>query len=79
MIIILHSYPVTYGAPLDPGTHLWCHIFLAFYTAHEILTASVLRWFVIPSTRGSRFVELSAMARPSWVALHGMAHSFGEV
>ena len=23
--------------------------------------------------------ELSAMARPSWVALHGMAHSFIEL
>ena len=79
LIIILHSYQVTYGTPLDPGTHLCCHIFLAFYTVHEILTSSVLQWFVIPSARGSHFVELSAMACPSWVALHGMAHSFGEV
>ena len=26
----------------------WCHIFLTFYTVHDILTASILRWFATP-------------------------------
>ena len=26
-----------------------------------------------------RFVKLSTMTRPSWVALHGLAHSFIEL
>ena len=39
------------------GLIFWCHIFLAFYTVHEILTASVMGWFALPSSSGSRFVR----------------------
>ena len=35
-----------------------------------------LKWFAIPF---SILSELSTMTRPSWVALHGMAHSFIEL
>ena len=50
---------------------LWLHGF------HGVLTASILGWFAIPSTRV--LSELSTMTCPSWVALHGMAHSFIEL
>ena len=38
------------------GLIFWGHIFLAFYTAHNVLTASILWWFAIPSSSGPRFV-----------------------
>ena len=31
--------------------------FLSFYTAHEVLTASILEWFAVPSSSESRFVR----------------------
>ena len=47
-----------------------CHIFLSFYTVHEILTASILGWFAIPSSSGSHFVtmlhhDLSILGSPA--------------
>ena len=57
-----------------------CSIFLPFHTAHGILKASILKWFAIPFSSGPNFKsKLSAMTHPSWVALHGMAHSFIEL
>ena len=47
-----------------------------FYTVHDFLTAGILGWFVLPRPMEYIFSELSAMTRPSWVALHGMAHWF---
>jgi len=41
--------------------------------------ASILGWLAILSSGGSLLAELSAMTHPSWVALHGMPHSFIEV
>ena len=38
----------------------------------------MLKWFAIPFSSG-RFVRLPTMTHPSWVALHGMAHSFIEL
>ena len=46
----------------------------SFYTVHDVLTAGILGWFVLPCPMEHIFSELSAMTRPSWVALHGMAH-----
>ena len=39
------------------GLIFWCHIFLSFYTVHEVLVASILEWFAIPSSSGSHFVR----------------------
>ena len=52
-------------------------IFLPFHTVHGVLKARVLKWFAIPFSSGPRFVR--TLTRPSWVALHGMAHSFIEL
>ena len=43
----------------------------SFYTVHEILMASILGWFAIPSSNGSCFVrtlfyDLSVLGDPAW-------------
>ena len=53
------------------GLIFWCRIFLAFYTVHEVLTASILGWFASPSSSGSRFVRTvsydpSILGGPAW-------------
>ena len=59
------------------GLIYWCHIFLAFYTIHEVLTASILGWFANPSSSGLSFVrtlcyDLSILGGPAW-------HDFTEL
>ena len=49
--------------------------FLSFHTVHGVLRARLLKWFAIPFSSGPHFVR----TRPSWVALHDMAHSFTEL
>ena len=44
-----------------------------------VLKARILKWFAILFSSGSHLSELSTMTHPSWVALHGMAHSFIEL
>ena len=62
-----------------------CPIFLPFHTVHGVLKARMLKWFAIPfslpfpSPVEHVLSELSTMTRLSWVALHGMAHSFIEL
>ena len=41
--------------------------------------ARILELFAIPSSCGHVLTELSTMIQPSWVALHGMAHSIIEL
>ena len=69
-------WTVAYQAPpsMDfPGTStgVGCH----FLLHHEILMANILGWFAIHPPVDHNLSELSAMTRPSWVALHGTAHS----
>ena len=54
-------------------------IFLPFHTVHGVLKARILKWFATPFSSGPLLSELSTMTHPSWVALHGMAHSFIEL
>ena len=62
----------------DGGLIFGCHIFLALYTIHEDLTASILRWFAFPPPVDHVLSELccdpSVLGGP-----HGMAHSFIEL
>jgi len=53
--------------------------YVPFHTVHGILKARILKWFTIPFSSGPRLSELSTMTCPSWVALHGVAHSFTEL
>ena len=50
-----------------------------FQTVHGVLKARILKWFTIPFSMDHILSELSTMTRPSWVALHGMIHSFIEL
>ena len=54
-------------------------IILPFHTVHGVLKARMLKWFAIPFSSGPRFVRTACMTCLSWVALHGMAHSFIEL
>ena len=56
-----------------------CSIFSFFHIIHGVLNLRILKWFAIAFSSGPCLVELSTMTRPSWVALHGMAHSFIEL
>ena len=63
-----------------PGEFLFqCPIILPFHTVHGVLKARILKWFAIPSPVDHILSDLSTMTRPSWVALHGMTHSFTEL
>ena len=63
----------------QPGEFIFqCPIFLPFHTVHGVLKARILKWFAIAFTSGPHFVG-TLHHGPSWVALHGMAHSFIEL
>ena len=70
----------TYWAPTDMGSlsfsvisfHLF--ILLVGFSGQEYWNG-----LPFPSPMGHILSELSTMTRPSWVALHGMAHSFIEL
>ena len=62
----------------QPGEFMFqCPIFSPFHTVHGVLKARTLKWFTIPFSSGPRFV--STMTNPSWMALHGIVHSFIEL
>ena len=78
--LFLHS---SSGASRGPY-RLWefifqCHTILPFHTVYGVLKARILKWFAIPFSSGCILSELSTMTHLSWVALHGMAHSFIEL
>ena len=56
-----------------------CPIFLPFHTVHRVLKARILKWFAIPFPSDHVLSQLSTMTCPSWVVLHGVAHSFIEL
>ena len=69
----------------QPGHFIFqCPIFLPFCTVHGVLKTRILKWFAIPFSSGPHFVRTPHsmglhMTHLSWVALHGMAHSFIEL
>ena len=75
----LLSSPVALDTFRPGGLIFWCHIFLVFYTVHEVLTASTLGWFAIPSSSGSWFVRTLCYDPSVSGGLHSMAHSFTEL
>ena len=52
---------------------------LPFHTVHRVLKARILSGLPFPSLVEHVLSDLSIMTCPSWVALHGMAHSFIEL
>ena len=79
--LFLYSSPVTYWAPIDLGVHLSVSYLFAFSYCSwgsqgknaEVVCHSLLQW--------TTFCQniFSIMTHLSWVALHGMAHSFIEL
>ena len=62
-----------------PGEYVFPYpIFLSFHTVYGVLKARILKWFAIFFSRGPHFVR-PLHHDPSWVALHGMVHSFIEL
>ena len=56
--LFLHSSPVAYWAPTNPGSSsLKCPIFLPFHIVHKVLKARILKWFAIPFSSGPHFVR----------------------
>ena len=55
-----------------------CPISLPFYTVHGFSRQEYWSGLPFPSPMNHVLSELSTMTHPSWVALHGMAHSFIE-
>ena len=68
----------TLGGYSQPGVFT-CHIFLPFHTIHEVLTARILEWFAISSSRGTHFFRTLHYELASWATLHGLVHGFIEL
>ena len=77
--LLLHWSPIAYWAPTNWGVHLSMSYLFAFSYCSQVLKARILKWFAFPSPVDHILSELSIMTRPSWVALHGMTHSFTEL
>ena len=82
-VVVLPSSPVAYWTHSDLGDSSFGVIsFLSFCTVHEVLVASILGWFAIPSFSGSRFVrtlcyDSSILGGPAWlIASLNYANSF---
>ena len=78
--LFLHWSPVAYWAPTDLGSSSFsvlsfclCILFMGF-SRQEYWSG-----LPFPSPGDHVLSELSTMTRLSWVALHGMAHSFIEL
>ena len=78
--LVLHWSPVSYWAPTDLGSSSFS--VLSFCLFILIVGASRQEYrsgLPFPSPVDHVLSELSTMTRPSWVALHGMTHSFIEL
>ena len=53
-------------------------MFLLYVNNTEVLKARTLKWFAIAFSSGPRFLR-TLHHDLSWVAIHGMAHSFIEL
>ena len=78
--LFLHWSPVAYWTPMNLGGSSFSVLSFCLF----ILFMGFSRqeyWSVLPfpSLVDHIWSELSTMTRPSWVALHGMAHSFIEL
>ena len=78
--IFLHWSPVSMLSSYWPGEFIFqCPIFSPFHTVLGVLKARMLKWFATPFSMDHILSDLSTMTRPSWAALHGMAHHLIEL
>ena len=52
---------------------------MPFHIVHGVFKAGILKWFAIPFSSAPHFVRTLTVTHLSWVALHGMAHSYIEL
>ena len=75
--LFLHSSPVVYWALTDLGISSFNVLaFCLFIVFMGLLRDEYWSGLPFPSPVDHVLSELSTMTRPSWVALHSMAHSF---
>ena len=78
--LFLHWSPVTYWAPIDLGSSSFSVLsFCLFILFMGFSRQEYWSGFLFPFPVDHILSELSTTTRPSWVALHGMAHSFIEL
>ena len=61
---------------LPEGLIFQHQVFLPFHTVHGVLAVKCWSGFPFSPSVDHVLSELSTMTHPSWVALHGMTHSF---
>ena len=79
--LFLHSSPVAYWAPTNPGSSSFSVISFCLFILFMVLSSRQEYWsgLLFPSPVDHILSELSTISCPSWVALQGMAHSFTEL
>ena len=78
--LFLCPSPVAYWAPTDLGSSSFSVLsFCLFILFMGFSRQEYWNVLPVPSPVDHILTELSTMTRPSWVALHGMAHSFIEL
>ena len=78
--LFLHSSPVAYWAPANLGSSSFSVLcFCLFRLFMGFSRQEYWNGLPFPSPVDHIFPELSTMTHLSWVALHGMAHSFIEL
>ena len=76
LVVLFRSSPAAFWTPSNLRDTSVSVFVLSFYTAHQVLSASIPGGLPFPPPVDHILSELSAMTLPSWVALHGMAHRF---
>ena len=77
--LCLHWSPVAYWAPTDVGSSSFSVLSFAVHTVHGVLRQEYWSGLPFPSPVDHVLSELSTMTRTSWMALHGLTHSFIEL
>ena len=78
--LLLHSSPVAYWEPTDLGSSSFSVLsFCLFILFMRFSRQEYWSGLSFPSPVDHTLSELSTMTHPSWVALHGMVHSFPEL
>ena len=78
--LFLHWSPVAYWAPTDLGSSSFSVLsFCLFILFMQFSRQEYQSGLPFPSPVDHVLSEIYTMTHPSWVALHGMAHSFIEL
>ena len=78
--LFLHSSPVAYGTPTDLGSSSFSVLSFCLFILFMGFSRKEYRSDLpFPSPVDHVLSELSTMTCPSWMTLHGIAHSFIEL